>query len=240
MQPERRFYNSITAEALCKAGHFVLYGQTLQVFSLTHSAILTQLECPAWVSPAFSALDLLHAAQICTGNFHTLPSPEQAVEILATHDFAAQAEIWRTYCETCTSAPHVKSDENQLGSKFSAPDEQITAAFLHLHSNLTDAEIWHGCYGKNIWLSAALAEQLSGKSNIATEEDLAEAAHASSEEGQREAEISIRLFNAIEARYAADLEACTSDAERDYAHRAYKARIRDFANLDPETLEVRA
>lgn len=240
MQPERRFYNSITAEALCEAGHFVLYGQKLQVFSLTHSALLTQLECPAWTQPRFDALDLLHAAQICSGNFHTLPTPAEAAEILNAHDFTAQVEIWKNYCETCTSAPHVKSDPTQLGSKLSAPDEQITAAFLHLHSNLTDREIWHGCYGKTIWLSAALAEQLSGKSNIATEEDLAAIAHAESEEGQRESEDSIRLFNAIEARYAADLAACQSEAERDYARRAYKARLRDFAKLDPETLEVRA
>ena len=78
MQPERRFYNSITAEALCEAGHFVLYGQKLQVFSLTHSALLTQLECPAWTQTRFDALDLLHAAQICSGNFHTLPTPEES------------------------------------------------------------------------------------------------------------------------------------------------------------------
>lgn len=239
MQPERRFYNSITAEALCEAGHFVLYGQKLQVFSLTHSAILTQLECPAWTQPRFDALDLLHAAQICSGNFHTLPSPAEAAELLETHDFAEQVEIWKTYCRTCTTTPHLKTSTEQLGTPYSTPDEQITAAFLHLHSNLTDTEIWHGCYGKLMWLAATIGEQLTGRSNIASEEDLAEIAAASSEAGQREAEDSVRLFNAIEARYAADLENCTSEAERDYAHRAYKARLRDFEKLDPVTLEVR-
>tara|TARA_R110000868_G_scaffold177691_9_gene416713 strand:- start:2014 stop:2736 length:723 start_codon:yes stop_codon:yes gene_type:complete len=239
MQPERRFYNSITAEALCEAGHFVIYGQTLQVFSLTHSALLTQLECAAWTQPVFTELDLLHAAQICSGNFHTIPTPAEAAEILETWDFAAQAEIWRTYCATCAAAPHPKTDTNTLGTKLSVPDEQITAAFLHLHSNLTDREIWHGCYGKIIWLTAALAEQLSGKSSITTEQDLAAIAHAESEEGQRESEEARELFLAIEARYAADLAACQSEAERDYARRAYKARLRDFAKLDPETLEVR-
>ncbi|NBW10135.1 MAG: hypothetical protein EBR82_19115 [Caulobacteraceae bacterium] len=238
MQPERRFYNSITAEALCESGHFVLYGHTLSVFSLTHSALLTQLQCPAWVAASYNALDLLHAALICSGAL-TLPSPEQAAKTIAAHDFAAQCEIWSAYCEACTSSPIARTSPDHLGSKLSAPDEMVTAAFLHQHSNLTEREIWHGCYGKNNWLLASISEQLTGKSAIVTDEDLAEIQRAESEEGQRKSEDDKALFAAIEARYTEDLLACKSPEERDYARRAYLARLRDFQKLDPLTLEVR-
>lgn len=169
---ETRLFNSLTAEALCKAGRFVVYGFTLEPFCLLHSRQLDDLANPIWTGTGdIEAADLIIAAQICS---QTEPLIDLGQVDPSAFDTASEADTWNQYLRVCGGRPEMKQASAPSGTPLTSPTEMLVVAYLIQHTTLTAHEVWRMPYGMAFWYFESVKEQRTGEAMILTEREQAE------------------------------------------------------------------
>lgn len=147
-----------------------VYGYALKPFCLLHSLQLEALESPLFCGGIAKPHDILIAAQICsTYKVRTGYNRAFLRRILCC---AVKEELkFLAYLVESRSLPELANVPSSGGGPLRAPWQLVVVTSLIRNTSLTWKQAWTMPEGQAMWLFYSIREQVSGKSEIYSEEE---------------------------------------------------------------------
>jgi len=153
-------------------GRHRVYGYALKPFCLLHSLQLEAIESPLVTGEEVKSTDLIIAAQICSEYQRFYQGFNRGLWRRLRFNKDKEEAKFRLYLAESKSRPDLYDAPSDGGAgPLRAPWQMVIVTFLIRNANITRREAWTMPEGEALWNFYSIREQVSGKSDIYSEEE---------------------------------------------------------------------